>query len=368
MSAFTTQLLAWVEHHGRKDLPWQQNPTPYRVWVSEVMLQQTQVATVIDYYRRFMALFPDVRALAEAPLDSVLHQWTGLGYYARARNLHRAARTIVAEHGGELPTNQEGLESLPGIGASTAGAIQALAMARYGVILDGNVKRVLSRYHGVVGHYSERAVLQRLWHLATEHTPTQQTAAYTQAIMDLGATVCTRKNPGCHHCPVREGCLALAAGQVHELPTTRKAKAKPVRESRFFVVTLAEGQVLLEQRPSKGLWGGLWNPLERGVETTVETLLDEIGASPSSLDQHQTGIRFRHTFTHFHLDIEVHHLQLNARPSGVAGGDMAWVELDQLANQEAKIGLSAAALKMLEPLLTEDLFRAPSKTRRANIK
>ena len=264
-------LLAWFEQHGRKDLPWQADINPYRVWVSEIMLQQTQVTTVIGYYQRFMLRFPDVASLATADIDEVLHLWTGLGYYARGRNLHKAAQILVAEHNGELPTDQQQLEMLPGIGRSTAGAIRAISMNQRGVILDGNVKRVLARYHAVEGHYSQASVGKHLWRLAEEHTPKQNIAAYTQGIMDLGATVCLRSRPNCGVCPLSESCQALATDRVAELPTKKKSAPKPVRQARFFIVSSPNQQILLEQRPQSGIWAG-FGIHQRGRHTHQRSL------------------------------------------------------------------------------------------------
>ena len=254
-------LLAWFDQHGRKDLPWQTNRTPYRVWISEIMLQQTQVSTVIPFYERFMAQLPTVQDLAAAAEDTVLHLWTGLGYYARARNLHRCAKQVCALHSGVFPNALAGLEALPGIGRSTAGAILSLAMDARAPILDGNVKRVLARYHAVEGWPGQRAVSDTLWSHAEHLTPQKRVADYTQAIMDLGATLCMRSKPNCRACPLSRRCQALAEDRVQELPTKKKAPAKPIRQARFFVLRLPDNRVLLEQRQQSGLWGGLWNCL-----------------------------------------------------------------------------------------------------------
>src|SRR5882757_1049921 len=234
---FTAALLRWFEVHGRHNLPWQQNPTPYRVWVSEVMLQQTQVAAVIPYYERFMARFPTVEMLAAADEDEVLHLWTGLGYYARARNLRACAQVLTARHGGEFPKDIEAVTALPGIGRSTAGAILALSRGERYPILDGNVKRVLARYFGVEGSTAEKSVADRLWQLSDACTPDDLVDVYTQAIMDLGATVCTRRKPLCAYCPLSEDCFARTTGRQSELPTPRAAKA--VRRSREIFMLVA---------------------------------------------------------------------------------------------------------------------------------
>jgi A/G-specific adenine glycosylase len=257
-SSIAARLLAWFDTAGRKHLPWQQDITPYRVWVSEIMLQQTQVATVIPYYARFMQRFADVRALADAPIDEVLHLWTGLGYYARARNLHRAAQAIVKEHGGEFPCTLELVQSLPGIGRSTAGAILSIACRARHPILDGNVKRVLTRYFGVAGFPGEKRIEARLWELADSCTPHERVADYTQAIMDLGATVCTRTRPKCETCPISMECVAYRDNLQASLPTRRPKRLRPARKAFVLVATNADGAVLLERRPPSGIWGGLW--------------------------------------------------------------------------------------------------------------
>ena len=357
MDWFAKRLLDWFDLNGRKNLPWQSEITPYRVWVSEIMLQQTQVATVIAYYERFMQRFPDVTSLARASTDEVLHLWTGLGYYARGRNLHKAAKLIVDQYNGRFPEDQQRLEALPGIGPSTAGAVRAIAMQQRGVILDGNVKRVLARFHAVTGHYSEASVNKLLWQRAEEHTPTKRVDHYTQAIMDLGATLCVRSKPDCQACPLRRRCQALAEDRVQELPTKKKAAAKPIRQARFFVLRLPDNRVLLEQRQPSGLWGGLWNPPERGVEVSIEAFLRHQGVAQQDVIATQNGERFRHTFSHFHLDIEPVYIDLKRQPQMLQETNQRWVAADRL-NQPAvlapipsdeTIGLSAAAVKILAP-------------------
>ncbi|HVS75701.1 MAG TPA: A/G-specific adenine glycosylase, partial [Steroidobacteraceae bacterium] len=249
---FAALLVEWHARSGRHDLSWQRRRTAYRVWVSEIMLQQTQVATVIPYYERFMSRFPDVRALAAASLDDVLHLWSGLGYYARARNLHRAAIRIVEEHGGRFPRSFEAVAGLPGIGRSTAGAILALSRAERFPILDGNVRRVLSRHFGVEGSASDRAVLAKLWDLSDECTPAERVDIYTQAVMDLGATVCIRRNPSCATCPVSATCVAHSTGRQHELPSPRPARARRLRQVFMLAAVRGSGEVLLERRPENG--------------------------------------------------------------------------------------------------------------------
>jgi A/G-specific adenine glycosylase len=255
---FAPRLLEWFESAGRKDLPWQRDPTPYRVWVSEIMLQQTQVATVIPYYEAFLRRFPDLQTLAAAPLDEVLHLWSGLGYYARARNLQRAAQAIVTRHGGRFPDTFDEVMALPGIGRSTAGAILALSRGERRAILDGNVRRVLARYFGVEGYPGAPAVERRLWALSEACTPAGQAAAYTQAVMDLGATVCTRSRPACLLCPVSADCVARAGNLQQLLPAPRPRASRPEREAWLVVAMRGPHKVLIERRPPAGIWGGLW--------------------------------------------------------------------------------------------------------------
>ena len=293
-------LLAWFDRHGRHDLPWQQPRSLYRVWVSEIMLQQTQVSTVIPYFERFMQRFPDIRSLADAEQDEVLHLWTGLGYYARARNLHKAARLIRDQHQGQFPEDFDAVVALPGIGQSTAGAILAQALDQRHAILDGNVKRVLTRYHAIAGWPGTRAVENQLWQLAEAATPQKRLADYTQAIMDLGATVCSR-TPDCANCPLMNACQAYANGNPRDYPTPRPRKALPVRETRMLILRNGSGLLLLEQRPPTGIWGGLWSlpecPIDRDPSEFCQINLG------LELHETETGPSLRHTFSHFHLDI-----------------------------------------------------------------
>ena len=323
-ASLSRRLLRWFRRHGRKDLPWQHNPTPYRVWISEVMLQQTQVATVIPYYTRFMERFPHVTALASATLDEVLHHWAGLGYYARARHMHRAAHVILAQYGGELPVDLAALQTLPGIGRSTAAAILALSGGQAHAILDGNVKRVLCRYHAVDGWPGRPEVERRLWTLAQAHTPRRHAADYTQAIMDLGATVCTRAKPRCDLCPLNRECTARLRHAQESFPAPRPGKVLPVRSTRFLMLCNPRGEVLLVQRPPAGLWGGLWG--------FPECPVDEAAARwcQSTLRCAVYGVKewsaFRHTFSHFHLDITPVYARLDGvqQPRVMEGGQCVW--------------------------------------------
>ena len=346
---FADRLLNWYDEFGRKDLPWQHPRAPYRVWVSEIMLQQTQVATVIDYFQPFMQRFPTVSELAAAPQDEVLHLWTGLGYYARARNLHKAAKQIVENHGGELPADLDALNALPGIGRSTAGAIVSQGFDTRAVILDGNVKRVLTRHSAVEGYPGKTAIARELWALADERTPKNRPADYTQAIMDLGATLCIRRNPNCAACPVANDCKARAANRVGEFPYPKPKKEKPVRRARMYVVRGQDGDVLLEQRPQEGIWGGLWNPPERAETYKDADFLVEYGLVDCELTQ---GEQFRHTFSHYHLDITPVFVELpGALPALAAEADSAlWYQPE--GNQQ-QLGLSAVAVKLITARLPE---------------
>ncbi len=307
-------LLAWFDHHGRCDLPWKRPATPYRAWVSEIMLQQTQVATVIPYFQRFMARFPSLADLAAAPLDEVLALWSGLGYYARARNLHACARRVMAEYGGELPCDLAALMALPGIGRSTAGAILAQAHGLPHPILDGNVKRVLARLHALPGWPGKASVARRLWALAESYTPRERVADYTQAIMDLGATVCTRTRPRCDACPLAEGCAARRAGTPTAFPEARPRRQTPQREARWLVVEDGSGRILLQRRPESGLWGGLWTP----PEVSAGEEADEWGAR---LGLRLGAIRalpaIDHAFTHFRLRIHPLYARVEGRVEAV---------------------------------------------------
>ena len=299
-SDFATRLLAWFDEHGRHDLPWQKNPTPYRVWVSEIMLQQTQVTTVISYYQRFMKSFPSLESLANASQDDVLAHWSGLGYYARARNLHKTAELIQVEHHGIFPDTQEGLEALPGIGRSTAGAIRALAMEQYAVILDGNVKRVLCRHNAVSGWPGKSAVMKKLWLMAEAVTPKKRVAAFTQAIMDLGATLCTRSRPQCNVCPLTGTCVANAQQNPTAYPEKKPRKEKPQREEVHLVLINRAGEVHLQRRPEKGIWGGLWTfPVLPENQNYREWLSENHYVELKSKSMR----KIRHQFSHFDLGI-----------------------------------------------------------------
>jgi A/G-specific adenine glycosylase len=319
--------LAWYDRHGRHDLPWKQDPSPYRVWVSEVMLQQTQVATVLPYYQRFMTRFPSLGGLAAADLDRVLELWSGLGYYARARNLHRAAVRVVAEHGGDMPADAETLQALPGIGRSTAAAIMALAHNRRHAILDGNVKRVLSRVHAVPGWPGRTAVSRQLWQISEAVTPAERVADYTQAIMDLGAGPCRRTRPLCGDCPLTALCKARAAGNPEAYPGRRPKRDLPVRALNFLLIRDGS-RVLLQQRPPVGLWGALWSFPECRLDQAPEQWCREhLGLE---VEHRYTGEALRHSFSHFHLDITPWEGEVkNPSPVVMEAGASVWYKLGQ---------------------------------------
>lgn len=345
MHDFADRLLTWFDQHGRTDLPWQQDIAPYRVWVSEIMLQQTQVATVIPYYERFMHRFPAVHALADATEDEVLHLWTGLGYYARARNLHKAAKQLMADHNGEFPDTLEALTALPGIGRSTAGAILAICFAKAVPILDGNVKRVLARCFAIEGWPGQTATAKQLWTVAEELTPVERVADYTQAIMDLGAMICTRSRPDCPACPFQPDCRAHEAGRIADYPGKKPKKSLPVRRNQLLLIENEDGEILLEKRPPQGIWGGLWS-LPACEEHSVAETLDRLCVTPLSSEE-LPG--FRHTFTHFHMDITPVHVRTRSRFHVTENDRVLWFDRDA----PASVGLSRPTVMLLEASATK---------------
>lgn len=346
---FSKRLLDWYDSHGRKNLPWQSDPTPYRVWVSEIMLQQTQVATVIPYYGRFMQQFSNIKALARATLDEVLHIWTGLGYYSRARNLHKAANIICDQHDGRFPEELEAVQSLPGIGRSTAGAILSLACGQHHAILDGNVKRVLTRFHAIHGWPGKTDIERQLWQLARQYTPSDQCAHYTQAIMDLGATVCSRSKPDCDHCPVNNDCQAFKQDCVQNYPTSKPKKKLPVRSTQMIMLNNRQGEVLLERRPPHGIWGGLWSfPELKDTEINAGNL--QAWCKRQFRSEVKTVMHWpilRHTFSHFHLDITpVHACVERTDPAVMDSDNTVWYNT---ALPDAR-GLAAPVKRLIEQL------------------
>jgi A/G-specific adenine glycosylase len=321
MDRFAKRLLAWYDRAGRHDLPWQRDATPYHVWLSEIMLQQTQVATVIPYYERFVAAFPSLEALAAAEEDAVLRLWSGLGYYARARNLQRTARQLVDQHGGQFPADIDSLQQLPGIGRSTAGAILSSALGGRAPILDGNVKRVLARFHTVEGWPGRSAVAARLWELAELHTPHRRVADYTQAIMDLGATVCRRSRPACADCPLATDCEARALGRQADFPGRKPPRSLPTRRAVFVMAYTPDGELLLERRPAQGIWGGLWSFPEAEDEAGAHDYCTFVlGAA---VREARPLAPLRHSFSHYHLEISPLLLTLARTPTTLReGGDL----------------------------------------------
>ena len=340
---FSTRVLTWFDAHGRKDLPWQQDVSPYRVWVSEIMLQQTQVQTVIPYFERFMHSFPRTGDLASASIDDVLNHWSGLGYYARARNLHRAAQIIRDDCHGEFPDTIESVMALPGVGRSTAGAILSIALGQEHPILDGNVKRVLARHAAVRGWPGKADVAATLWQMAGNHTPATRVSSYTQAIMDLGATVCTRTQPACVDCPVQSDCVARAAGNVSDYPESRPKKVKPLRATTM-LLAVAENAVYLERRPARGIWGGLWSFPEvdpAGVDDWCERMAGDV-----SVGAVQWQV-LRHSFSHFDLDIRPVVIRCKQIKATVGDTDDAtWYQLDQ----QPPGGIAAPVQKLIDSL------------------
>lgn len=342
---FADRVLAWFDAHGRKDLPWQQAVIPYRVWVSEVMLQQTQVATVIPYFERFVRRFPDPIALADASLDEVLHFWSGLGYYSRARHLHQAAQIVRDEHGGHLPEEIEAVCGLPGVGRSTAGAILSLSLGKPHPILDGNVKRVLARVYAVSGWPGSVGVQRRLWELAEVLTPAMRVGAYNQGMMDLGATVCTRARPACGDCPLCDLCQARCSGDPEAFPSSRPRKALPLRRTRVLMLRDPSGAVLLQRRPPAGIWGGLWvlPEIPEGADPPT-WCADRLGVSAGLVE---IWCPRRHSFTHFRLELTPVEMRAITIGRGVAdSADLIW--LDGVGG--AGIGLAAPIARLLEEL------------------
>lgn len=342
LADFARRLLGWYDVHGRHDLPWQQNRTPYRVWLSEIMLQQTRLATALPYFQRFVSELPDLPMLAQASTDQVLALWSGLGYYSRARNLHKSSQRCVQYHGGDLPDDYEALLALPGIGRSTAGAILAQAWGRRHAILDGNVKRVLCRSHGVDGFPGRPDVEKRLWQLSHELLPQQRLADYTQAIMDLGATICTRGRPNCRVCPLRNGCRALTDNRVAELPVPRPNRRLPERTACWLLLHDSAGRILLQRRPPQGIWGGLWSLPEfddpEALRTALALEYGNFDAAPVALPT------IRHVFSHYALTAQPLRLLCpNAQPRIAEYDDRRWWR----RNEVDRIGLPQPIRRLL---------------------
>lgn len=343
-SQFSAQVLDWYDKYGRKTLPWQIEKTPYKVWLSEVMLQQTQVATVIPYFERFMARFPTVTDLANAPLDEVLHLWTGLGYYARARNLHKAAQQVATLHGGRFPETFDEVAALPGVGRSTAGAVLSLSLGQHYPILDGNVKRVLARCYAVDGWPGKKDVEKRLWDISETVTPATDVARFNQAMMDLGAIVCTRTKPKCELCPVNNLCVAYAHHSWAQYPGKKPKQILPERTGYMLLMQHGD-DVWLAQRPPSGLWGGLFCFPQFEKEEALRDWLNLRGINADTLTQLTA---FRHTFSHFHLDIVPMWLPVSSFTSCMDEGSGLWYNLAQ----PPSVGLAAPVERLLQQLRT----------------
>ncbi len=349
-SAFAESLVAWQKRHGRHQLPWQQTRDAYRIWLSEIMLQQTQVATVVPYYQRFLQRFPDVAALAAAPVEEVMALWAGLGYYTRARNLHRCAQAVVERHGGRFPPEVAQLAELPGIGQSTAAAIAAFAYGARAAILDGNVKRVFCRVFGIEGFPGQASVEKQLWQRAAALLPAQDIEAYTQGLMDLGATLCTRSRPRCGDCPMQARCVAHATGRTAELPARKPKQAVPQRSTVMLVVQ-HDGELLLERRPPSGIWGGLWSlpELDRLGGATAEDMASAVRmalAGFGDVAAIDPMPAFVHAFTHYRLQVTPLKVTLAARQFGAAQAAYGWHDAAALA----RAGLPAPVRKLLAAL------------------
>ena len=357
MTPFASAILEWYEKYGRKNLPWQQNKTAYSVWLSEIMLQQTQVATVIPYYERFLQRFPTVVDLANAQQDEVLHLWTGLGYYARARNLHKAAQIVAHQYQGQFPLNIEDMNALPGVGRSTAAAILSSVFKQPHAILDGNVKRTLARSFAVAGWPGQKKVENQLWAHAEEHTPSNNVDKYNQAMMDMGAMVCTRSKPKCGLCPIESMCIANQQGNPLDYPGKKPKKDKPLKQT-WFAILHFNGQIWLEQRPQVGIWGGLFC-FPQSEDKNVEQIFNKLDITDAMIRSRQNLIAFRHTFSHYHLDITPILFDLSKQPHMVMEGSQGlWYNL----SKPKEIGLAAPVKQLLESLpheLKNDHLKEP---------
>jgi len=343
MSDFSSRLIVWQRRHGRHDLPWQ-GAGAYRVWLSEIMLQQTQVATVIPYYQRFIASFPTIAALATASEDQVLAHWSGLGYYARGRNLHRTARIIMEIHRGVFPRQYEQILELPGIGRSTAAAICALAYHERRAILDGNVKRVLARFCGIEGWAGDKGVEAILWRQAEALLPPRDIATYTQALMDMGATLCTRGKPKCKACPVQADCVALREGKVNEWPAPRSRKAVPEKRATFLLLMYGN-DILLEKRPGSGIWGGLWCPPQFDDEESARDWFVQNGMVASEGERLET---FTHSFSHFRLHVAPLKIRLLHKPLRAAPPGSVWLDVEEALRAAISTPVRGLLKKLLQ--------------------
>lgn len=354
---FSTKLLAWFDVHGRKNLPWQIDRDPYRVWISEIMLQQTQVQTVIPYFNRFIQTFPNVGDLARASEEAILAQWSGLGYYTRARNIAKTAKLIVSQYKGQFPDDPIQLKTLPGIGESTAAAITSQAFNKSTAILDGNVKRVISRFFLVEGHLERAKIKKTLWHFAKECMPTHRCADYTQAIMDFGATCCTQTNPKCPSCPLKIECLAFNQNRVNELPHKKPKKTIPTQSIQFIIFFTSDLKLYFEKRPSSGVWGGLWCfPSIEVEEGPLKSSNKEFTLEPSKF---LTICEFKHSFTHFHLSIRADAMAVSQTQQFLTG---KWFDLKEISN----LGIPKPIRKICELFEAEITMRPQNKPIKKN--
>lgn len=342
---FQNSVLKWFDKSGRKNLPWQKPNSSYRVWLSEIMLQQTQVKTVIPYFQKFIKKFPSLKSLAQANIDDVLNLWAGLGYYARARNLYKTAQIIQKKYRGKFPTDLETIQTLPGIGRSTAGAILALSQNQHAAILDGNVKRVLARFHAITDWPGKPEVNKQLWLLAENYTPKNRVANYTQAMMDLGALICTRSKPKCAMCPLQKHCTAYASGNPAAYPAKKISKKIPTRSINMMILLNEKGEILLEKRPPVGIWGGLWSLPECATEQDIKQFCKQQHHCEIKNLQKWPGLR--HTFSHFHLDITpvLAHIK-KWRPVVMESPNTVWYNIAHLKSK----GLAAPVKKLLTQL------------------
>lgn len=343
-ASFASAVLLWYNRWGRHDLPWQQQDA-YRVWLSEIMLQQTQVSTVTPYYLNFIRQFPDIARLADASIDEVLQHWQGLGYYARARNLHKAAAIIRDQHGGRFPQDFAAVEALPGIGRSTAGAILSFAFGQHWPILDGNVKRVLARCFRVPGWYGQADTMKKLWYLAESVTPQQRSAEFNQAMMDIGSMLCVKTKPKCEICPLKKMCASYRHHSQAEFPQRKPARIRPHKNTLMLLHRCGD-QILLWRRPPSGIWGGLWSLPEvdkvRAIELWQQSFLS-IAKAPGAIQQDV----IRHQFSHYSLDISLAVIELDALPNKIFDADnYAWIEIADLDNH----GLPTPVRKILSML------------------
>lgn len=351
--SFAAQLIDWQKQHGREGLPWQNTRDAYRIWLSEIMLQQTQVAAVIPYYLKFLQRFPDLQTLAIAPSELVMAHWSGLGYYSRARNLHQCAKRVISDHGGIFPSDVRQLVELPGIGRSTAAAIAAFAYGTRAAILDGNVKRVFCRVFGIAGFPGSKPVEDQLWQRAESLLPQQDMERYTQGLMDLGATLCTRSRPQCARCPLAARCVALATGQVDTLPQRKPKKAVPHRVTGMLII-LDEGQVLLQQRPDSGIWGGLLSLPEFALPAAPQAV--ERAVTPFGTMMHcQPLTPFAHAFTHFRLEVTPYLIRLSRRQHVASEETHLWYPTAQLPEAPLPAPIKKLLLQLLHSpdLLTQ---------------